>query len=37
VDEDGEVEDEDPDRRVPEEDDVPEEQRLPAMIDVRAT
>src|SRR5262249_32830382 len=29
VDEDGEVEDEDPDRRVPEEDDVPEEQRLP--------
>src|SRR5262249_38846156 len=28
VDEDGEVEDEDPDRRVPEEDDVPEEQRL---------
>src|SRR5215471_4569142 len=29
VDEDGEVEDEDPHRRVPEEDDVPEEQRLP--------
>src|SRR5262245_34481304 len=30
VDDDGEVEDEDPDRRVPEEDDVPEEQRLTA-------
>jgi hypothetical protein len=29
VDEDGEVEGEDPDRRLPEEDDIPEEQRLP--------
>jgi hypothetical protein len=29
VDEDGDVEDEEPNRRIPEEDDVPEEQRLP--------